>query len=135
MGRICDPIPLSCDHCFVIDLTQDDLINVGAGLAPASTYYLWITDKFGNQYSDPITVNSDGSFDIDAANYPSGMFNPSAGVFDLFLSSDTGGSDIIPMMFNAIAFNCLKFIITCENFLLTENNEPIITESSKNIIL
>lgn len=87
-------------------------MNVLAGLTPASTPYLWIIDKFGNQYSDQITINGDGSFDIDLTFYPAGMFNPANGWFDIFISSDSAGSAVIPMVFES-NFNCLKIKTIC----------------------
>lgn len=87
-------------------------MNVLAGLIPASTPYLWVTDKFGNQYADQITINSDGSFDIDLTLYPVGMLNPSNGWFDIFITSDPVGIVIIPMIF-VNEFNCLKLNTIC----------------------
>lgn len=110
--RVCTPLALSCDYCYTIEVLYEPLMNVDAGLTPASTPYLWITDKFGNQYSEQVAINGDGSFDIDISLYPQALFNPNSGWFDIFLSSDVGGQVIVPMTFGS-AFNCLKLATTC----------------------
>lgn len=110
--RVCTPLALGCDYCFTLEVPYTTIMNVLAGLTPASTYYLWVTDKFGNQYSDEITINGDGSFDIETSNYPDGMFNPSNGWFDVFISSDADGEVVVPMTF-VDEFNCLKLATYC----------------------
>jgi len=110
--RICNPMALNCDYCFMLQLPYQAPINVLAGLPLASAFYLWVTDKFGNQYEDLILVNPNGSFDIDLTNYPTGMFNPLNGSFDIFITSDLEGTTIVPMIFGA-SFNCLKLSTTC----------------------
>lgn len=112
MARVCTPIVLNCDYCFTLTVPFDPIMTIQAGLTPSSIVYLWITDKFNNQYSNQITVNLDGSFDIDTSNYPSYLFNPNAGWFDVFLSSDVDGAVIVPMVFVS-EFNCLKLNTEC----------------------
>lgn len=112
MPQVCSPVSLTCDVCKVLALPYNNL-KVSAGLTPASSPYLWITDKFGNQWSDQVVVAGDGSFTIDTTKYPDGIFNASAGYFDLFLSSDSTGYLIVPMTFSSVAYNCLKLSITC----------------------
>ena len=109
MSQVCDPIPLGCDVCNELILTQGTTINVVAGLSPATMLYLWVTDKFKNQYSNPITINGDGSFDIDTTLFTSGMFNPSAGSFYLFVTSDSDGEIKVPIN----SKNCIIFSVAC----------------------
>lgn len=110
--RVCSPVTLNCDVCYSLTLLFENLMPVPAGLAPASTVYLWITDKFGIQYSEAVIAASDGSFVIDASNYPESLFNPLGGTFDIFLSSDPEGQSIVPMTFET-EYNCLKLKTTC----------------------
>lgn len=81
-----------------------------AGLT-VSTPYLWVTDKFGNQYSAQVTVADDGSFVIDPSQFPEGMFNEHAGAFDLFLSSDEEGSTILDVFGD---FQCILLTLICD---------------------
>lgn len=126
--KICNPISLSCDYCFTLELPYDGIINVSAGLTPSATFYSWITDKFGNQYSEQIIINADGSFDIDTSLYPDGIFNPDAGWFDLFISSDSLGTAIVPMTF-IDNFNCLKFKTFCDMGCCTVALKKVLTSA------
>lgn len=108
--EVCTPIPKNCDTCKELTLTYDALMNVLAGLTPASTPYIWITDKFGKQFKDQVTIAGNGSFNINQANFPSGMFNPIAGSFDLFVSSDVNGVTILNVF---STFKCIIFSISC----------------------
>ena len=96
--RVCNPKPLSCDYCYTLQLPYEPVIYVVAGLTPATNVYLFVTDKFGNQYTDLVTIQIDGSIPIDTANYPAGMFNPFSSWFDIYVSSDSGGYVIVPML-------------------------------------
>lgn len=124
MARVCTPIALNCDYCFTLTVPFGDIMYVSAGLTPAENVYLWVTDKFGNQYKNLVTIAVDGSFPIDTSNYPSFLFNPLGGWFDIFISSDTDGATIIPMTFVS-EFNCLKLNTECveTDSKQFENNE------------
>lgn len=113
MTQVCDPVPLDCSYCYVLELVQSDTLTVDAGLTPASMVYVWITTKFSSQYMVSVVVAGDGSFDLDASDFPNGMFNPDAGYFDLFVSSDIDGSVVVPMTFGASEYNCVLLSIVC----------------------
>ncbi len=115
MTRVCVPIALNCDYCYTLELAYETILNVAAGLTPAASLYVWVTNKFGNQYVDAITVNGDGSFNIDTSNYPAGMFNPLAGWFDVFVTSDVDGNTVVPMSFGPDEYNCLKLATFCSD--------------------
>lgn len=113
MTQVCDPVALECDACNELSLPADDM-NVEADLTPASTLYLFITNKFGNQYRAEVEIGEDGSFDIDPDEFPEGMFNASAGAFDAFLAENSDGTGVASMTFEDVEYNCLKISITCE---------------------
>lgn len=134
--RVCDTVRLSCDYCFSIETECGSGINVQAGLTPVSTPYLWITDKFNNQYRDQVTINGDGSFNIDLSNYPMGLFNPASGWFDLFLSSDIDGQILVPFNFGS-SYNCVKLRIppvAATEFLLQDDENYILQDDGFKII-
>lgn len=110
--QICNPLALDCSICKELTKAYNTSINIAAGLTPAANLYLWITDKFGNQYRVIVTIANDGSFNILTSLFPAGMFNQYAGKFDLFLTSDINGTTVVPMNFTT-PFNCLKLKITC----------------------
>jgi hypothetical protein len=111
--QVCVPIKGDCSYCYTTGLHSGTTINVAAGLSPAASLFIFITDKFGNQYSDSITVNGNGSFDIVSADFPTGMFNTQAGSFDLFVTSDPYGTNVVQMKFLVSFWNCLIFNIIC----------------------
>ena len=124
--RVCEELPSSCDYCYstmsYCDLTDINL-SVGLTNSGGSTAYLWIKDKFENLYRDFITINSDGSVDINTNNFPDGMFNYTFGPTLMFLSSDIDGNSLIDMNILSITYSCVDLIIYNPN----EPNEPIPT--------
>ncbi len=112
--KICSPtVDRGCDVCAELTLASATTMNVQAGLTPASTYFLWVIDKFKNVYHDIVVVNGDGSFDIVSANYPDQMFNENAGSFYIFLTSDIDGQNPIPMTINSVTSKCLLLNTPC----------------------
>lgn len=109
---ICDEnIDVNCDECYEVS-RADSSLNFIYGLTPSTQYYLWVIDKFRNVYRNLFTSGVDGSFDIDLADYPSGMFNQYAGDFEVFISTDVDGSNIVAMTVYATPYNCLILSIT-----------------------
>ena len=130
MAELCGCIDNNCDECFELSVAYcpDQLINISAGLTPAASLYLWIRDKFGNLWYDTITVNADGSFDIDTDNFTTGMFTPTFGALDIFLSTDDKGANIVPMTFNLIADNCLILSVGEPVYLTDDTGCIILTD-------
>ena len=124
MALICDlNISLNCDSCFETAKAYGNL-TFPVGLAPTNTYYLFVIDRFGNVYRQIVTIAGDGSFTIDSAGDPSGLYEGSSGEsLQLFLSSDINGSNFVLLTINATSYNCIMFaVLSCNtNFLLTES--------------
>lgn len=109
---LCDiDIDVNCDECYEVSRADNDL-NFIYGLTPSTQYYLWVIDKFRNVYRNLFTSGVDGSFDITLSNYPNGMFNKYAGVFELFISTDMDGADVVPLTIYATEYNCILLSIT-----------------------
>jgi len=108
MIPVCFNIPSNCDSCYEksIDYCPPS-INIQAKLTPGATLYLWIRDKFQHTWGDLITVDLDGSFDINQNNFPKGMFTPSFGSLDIFLTTDDLGQNIVPLNFGMDEYNCI----------------------------
>ena len=132
--QICNPIELDCSVCFESKIICGETINIAAGLTPAANLFVWVTDKFNNQYRIPVTIHGDGSFDISASLLPDGMFNIFAGSFDIFISSDIDGVVVVPMVFDSKNYNCLKLKIILGN-LQTDDGVDIQTDDGINIIV
>lgn len=103
---------LSCDSCYEISKEYCAAINVNPGLVEGQNYYLQIVDKFANRRTQQVTIKADGSFDVDTTVLPDNYFNPYAGKFELYLSSDEDGLEDIEMTFESTAYNCVVLNIT-----------------------
>lgn len=86
---------------------------VAAGLAPGS-YHLWVRDKFLHLYTYTFTVSGggSGSFVIDPDQFPEGYFNQYAGAFDVWVSTDSGGLDVVGINLQSPPCPCLTLNIT-----------------------
>jgi hypothetical protein len=89
-----------------------------------NTAYLWIKDKFENFYQDFITIEGDGSIDINFNNFPDGMFSYTFGDIMIFLTSDVTGLTTIDMNINK-TYSCIEFNIIDPNHI-----EPVLTTGS-----
>lgn len=112
MAKVCvDPPSLDCDECKELSQLLSNLV-IAAGLAASTAYYIWVVDKFGNIYRDQYITNGAGSFTLLNSNYPDGFFNPYAGAFTLITTMDQAGTVIVPMVFSAVDYNCVKLTIS-----------------------
>ncbi len=107
-----ESIGLTCDVCYELTKEVCDPINVNPGLMPGDAFYLQIIDKFIARYTQVVTINMDGSFDIDFTLLPSGFFNQFAGKFELYLSTTLEGTDYVDMTLNSEVYKCI--ILTIE---------------------
>lgn len=103
---------LSCDSCYEISKEYCGAININPGLVPATNYYLNIVDKFAVRHVQEIIVNGNGSFDVDTDVLPDDFFNPYAGKFELYLTTDEDGEDRVDLIFSATDYTCI--ILTIE---------------------
>lgn len=101
----------SCDSCYEITVNYCDNIVINPGIAPGyDSVYLQIIDKFLIRKSQLIEIGIYG-FTIDTSVLPDDFFNPYAGKFELYLSTDVDGLIVIPMNFDDV-YNCI--ILTIE---------------------
>lgn len=133
MIPICFCISTDCSECYEHSVSYcPSEINISAGLTPAATLYLWIRDKFGKIWDDIITVEADGSFDINMSNFPTGMFTPSFGSLDIFLTSDAQGQTVVPVTFNATEYNCIMLSVSEPVYLTDDTDCVLLTDEDGN---
>jgi hypothetical protein len=114
-----EEVTLNCDSCYELTNEYCDPIIINPGVAFGYvSCYLQIIDKFITRRSQEVTLNYAGEFTIDEALLPDGFFNPYSGKYELYLSSDEDGENVIPMTFEDVVYNCI--ILTIEK--TTENN-------------
>lgn len=114
MSVICDDqFSFDCSACYEVSRADDDL-TFNYGLSATTQYYLWIVDNFKNSYRALITTDGSGAFTIDPTNaaYPTNLFNEYAGDFEVFLSNDVDGTDIVSFTLYATSYNCIILTIT-----------------------
>ena len=104
----CGIIDANCDDCYELSVASClTTINVPCtNLTNGVTYYLWIRDKFQKLYYSTVVGKSNGSFDITASDFPTGMFTKIFGVLDIFLTTNSTGVTIQPMTF-ITNYNCV----------------------------
>jgi hypothetical protein len=120
--NICDTkFDIDCSDCFEV-IRADDNLNFIYGLTPSTQYYLWIIDKFRANYRVLITSGVDGSFDITLSDYPSGMFNKYAGDFEVFLSTDVEGLNVVDLTINAVSYSCVVLAISASTAISCQPN-------------
>jgi hypothetical protein len=107
-----DIITLTCDTCYELENEWCAVINVNPGLTPATDYYLQIIDKFSKRRTQAVAIESDGSFTVDQSLLPNGFFNPYAGKFELYLSTNSAGTDYVDLTFSATVYSCIILTIT-----------------------
>ena len=102
----------TCDTCYELTFPDCQDMVFDLGLTPASEYYVIITDKFGNEYYDQLTVDASGSLIIDPLLYVQGsLFTPFSGSFTLTIKEGLVYSDLIEFTIDSISYNCVIFSI------------------------
>ena len=137
MNKICDCIPDNCDRCYSLQVPYNPLlITVDVGLVPGAQYYLWVSDMFENLYYDFITVASNNTITINAANFPKGLFNSNSGKLTVFLSSDLQGVLIAQMSINGTSWNCISTTISEPIYFINEKGcRLFINEDDKELFI
>lgn len=93
---------MSCRTCFedwiCKCLPYDSGITINANLA-VGNYVVVITDKFENKYSVPVAVYDQGSFTINIADFPEGLFSEFGGTVKIEVMETDGCTPIkIPLL-------------------------------------
>lgn len=92
---------MSCTNCFedwiCKCLPYDSTITINSPL-PLGNYVVVVTDKFENKYSVPVSIYDVGSFEINIADFPEGLFSEHGGVVRIEVMAADGCTPVkIPM--------------------------------------
>lgn len=82
-----------------------DNITVNAGLTPGASYWYIVIDKFGNEYTKEVTADENGAFELQAADFPVGLFNPYSGKFTLQVKKTLQDAAGQPMTFCGVTYD------------------------------
>jgi hypothetical protein len=75
---------MACEPCYSDYISCGNETLLVAGTLPADSDYIWIlTAPNGAKYSDEVTTDANGNFEIDVSTLPEGLLNPYAGLFTL----------------------------------------------------
>ena len=100
----------TCQSCYAASfILCSGNTSISAGLDPATVYYIWIEDKFGNFYLQQVTTDGSGSFEIDFTVFPEGLFTQYAGYFTLTVSASSAFSTDETLTINGTDYNCIVF--------------------------
>ena len=124
MAQICTCVQPQCGSCLqVVASYCPTVINVDAHIVVPSpdSLYLWVVDKLGNVFMDPVTINHDGSFDITISNYPAGSFNQYSGDYYVYVTSDPEGNILVEMHASSPAVTCVIVSVSPPVFFVEEN--------------
>lgn len=82
---------MSCQNCYEVRIPEcPSSLTVLAQLDVNSDFVVTITDKFNKRFTQEVTTDSNGSFEIDLTDIPAGTFNRHAGNFriEVFLAEN-----------------------------------------------
>jgi len=122
---------MSCQTCYNLQYGISVSYLVPAGLAINTNYYLFVYKPNSNVFTYPITTDSNGSFTIDSTRFPSGFFNEYGGDYEIQITSDKQGQNVVNMMFSVNSYPCLLLNFFCcgdssdPNYLLLEDDNPL----------
>ena len=115
MKSFCDDIDLDCDECYEATVTDCEGFLVSGDLLPNFTYYLFVLDKFRNEYSAEITTNNNGSFIVDPSDFTDYLFNSYGGNYELSVSQNVNGSPSETLTIGGNEYSCviLTYTVCC----------------------
>lgn len=134
--EFCGCLNIDCSSClnYSVGYCPPSLINIPTtNLTNGATYYLWVIDKFNNNYTDVITGNSDGSFNINQSNFTTGMFANGFGKRDVFITTDANGFNVKPLNYGGVTYNCIMLSVSNPVALATFDDCMVL--SSNGVIL
>jgi hypothetical protein len=111
---------LNCDTCKELTFTDGGAINIApTGLVAGTEYHLFVIDQFNKSHHALVTINENGSFDIDPNDFPNKLFNAFAGKPEIYLSTTSDGDYDVPLVFSGTSYNCILGTFN----LVTEDSE------------
>lgn len=118
----------SCGGCFSLILPAcGKSISIPMdGYDAGDTYWILITDKFGNRYKVRVTVEElDGQpyVSLNAIDFPAGLFTPYSGIFTIQIFEDNG-SDFPPVVCSWLDFTFCEVDYSC--IALSFSNDTVI---------
>lgn len=100
----------NCSTCYETSFQSCyNWINLDLGLTANHSYWIWIKDKFENNYHIQVTSDGFGSFAIPLADFPEGLLTESAGFFTLSVSTSDTTNTAESFTIGYISYTCVLF--------------------------
>jgi len=78
-----------CDECLeVTGVACYSILDIVAGLDADTSYTVFLKDRHGNYFTQDITTDSAGDFQLDLTAFDDGMFNQYSGAYQLEVSQN-----------------------------------------------
>ena len=104
---------MSCQQCYALSFQIAESYLIPAGLNPNTNYYLWLYKPNSNPYSYQVATDLNGSLTIQSSEFPQGFFNQYGGDYQLNVSTDAQGQDLVRVYFSVIPYDCVLLIFEC----------------------
>jgi hypothetical protein len=107
---------LCCEQCFKskITCTETDKIVLNIPAPAAGTYVIILTSSTGKKYSYEYIYVA-GDFEIDPAQFPSGLLNLHGGNFTLEIHKDTLDGELLNLQL-ADNYSCVELELFSANY-------------------
>lgn len=102
----------NCQQCYPFCLAQfPPSITIKAGLTPATTYILKVTDQLNNRYSVSAMTDSEGDFEFNIPDsWPEAWFCRDSGTFKFELSLQAEPWEPVNLTFGTKIYTCIAVI-------------------------
>lgn len=122
MKSFCYNISLDCKTYNEVTVSNCDGYVVEANLASETAYFLIVLDKFRNLYYSEIVTDFDGSFTIDPNDFPDKLFNVYGGMYEVYISTNSSGTDKVEMTINSTAYDALlaTYTVCCDGSIAVD---------------
>jgi hypothetical protein len=125
-----------CQDCYAVQFTSCNSSEVELNLLADTTYFVWIYDRFNNIYVKEVETDGDGAFELDADDFPEGLFVN--GSITGYISDNDNTNTKEGFTVGGVDYDCFLLTIFTNgnrfNYLFTEDNDEIITEGGQSII-
>lgn len=98
-----------CDICYELKAVAcSSEVTIEANLSAATTYTVFLEDKFGHFHTQEIETNGSGTVALDLTEFDAGMFTQYSGTYELSVSTDASDSTYEMLVINGVSYPCVK---------------------------
>lgn len=122
-----------CDECHEQTVNDcNDVLIDSTNLTPASTFVLFVIDRYGNQYTTSVSITGSGAFVIDLQSFiPLSLFNSFGNKYEIFLSPTADPIVKESLTISGVSKDCVLLTYTV-NCCVTDDN--VLEDESGNVL-